>query len=67
MSLLDVSYPLYDGMPKVPVLPDVTVEPWGRIARGSPLNTSKLTLASHSGTHIDAPIHAIEGAALVWD
>lgn len=66
MALVDVSHPLYTGMPKVlPVLPDVRVEPWGRMADGWPLNTSKLELSSHSGTHIDAPINAVEGGKTI--
>lgn len=48
-------------MSKVPVLPEVCVEPVTRLADGKPLNISKYTLASHSGTHIDAPVHAIDG------
>jgi arylformamidase len=33
------------------------------LARGDPANVSRLTLGVHSGTHVDAPIHFIPGAA----
>jgi kynurenine formamidase len=63
--LLDVSHPLTTGMPIVSPLPDVRVEPLLSIKDGKPLNISLLTFASHAGTHIDAPSHAVEGAATI--
>ena len=63
--LIDASHPIATGMPRIPVLPPVLVEPIMRIADGKPLNISLLHLATHAGTHIDAPVHAIEGAATI--
>jgi arylformamidase len=63
--LLDVSQPLHSGMPKAVTLADVRVEPVLRISEGAALDTSELTVPSHAGTHIDAPSHAIAGAATI--
>src|SRR5215212_9160834 len=60
MALVDLSHDIYAGMPQVPILPDVEVSCLFRIAEGKPLNISKLTIASHAGSHIDAPYHAFE-------
>ena len=60
MTLLDVSHPLFTGMPGIPTLPAVDVAPWSEMSQGAPLSTSRVTVSSHSGTHIDAPIHAVE-------
>ena len=57
--LLDVTQTIADGMPCIPVLPDVRIEQVTSIASGRPLNISQLHLATHAGTHIDAPLHAV--------
>jgi len=60
MALVDLSHDIYAGMPQVPILPDVEVSCLFRIAEGKPLNIAKLTIATHAGSHIDAPYHAFE-------
>ncbi|HEY4279487.1 MAG TPA: cyclase family protein [Conexibacter sp.] len=61
-KVVDVSHALWSGMPRIPVLPEVEVCPVMEIAHGAPLNISMLHVATHAGTHIDAPSHAIAGA-----
>jgi arylformamidase len=41
----------------------VRLERVASIADGAPANVSKLDFGVHSGTHVDAPVHFIEGAA----
>lgn len=65
MPFIDVSHALYSGMPGVPSLPPVEIAPLTSLAEGKPLAVSKLTCASHSGTHIDAPAHAVQGAETI--
>ncbi len=60
--LVDVTQPIAAGMPRIHVLPEVRVEPVTQMAAGQPLNISQLHLATHAGTHIDAPVHAVAGA-----
>lgn len=60
MTLIDLSRMIYAGMPKIPILPEVEFHPLMRIADGAPLNISELKMATHIGTHVDAPWHFVE-------
>lgn len=60
--LIDVTQPMFTGMPRVGHLPEPVISSLGRIEDGHPLATSLLSVASHVGTHIDAPSHAFVGA-----
>ncbi|HZU08231.1 MAG TPA: cyclase family protein [Chloroflexota bacterium] len=60
MTLIDLSQDIYDRMPRHPILPEVEVSCLFRIAEGKPLNISQLRIATHAGSHIDAPYHAFE-------
>lgn len=63
--LIDVTVPLSAAVPTFPGDPPFLVEPTHRIAAGEPYNVSRLVLGSHSGTHVDAPFHFLDGAATV--
>jgi len=63
MQLIDISLPIHPGMIIWPRDAGVTIEPVRRIAEGANANTSSLSFGSHTGTHVDAPRHFIEGAA----
>ncbi len=39
--------------------------PLAQISKGSPFNLSLLSLGTHTGTHVDPPVHFIPGAAAV--
>ena len=57
MEMVDLSRIIYDGMPKIPILPDVHVQKFLSLEKGHPLNVTELSLPCHAGTHVDAPIH----------
>jgi arylformamidase len=43
--------------------PPVELTPNQRIADGDDANVSRLALGTHTGTHVDPPVHFVEGAA----
>ena len=59
MEMVDLSHVIYDGMPKIPALPDVHVQKCFSLDKGHPLNVTELSLPCHAGTHVDAPIHIV--------
>jgi len=61
MRQIDVSMPLYSGMPAFPGDPLFDVEPVRSRARGDPYNISRVSMGSHAGTHVDPPIHFVPG------
>jgi len=65
MPLYDVSVPVHPGMPVYPGDPPTKFAFVRRIAHGAEANNSWLSLGSHAGTHIDAPLHFIEDGASV--
>ena len=62
MELLDITVPIREGMVTYPGDPTVRLERVSSIADGALANVSRLDFGVHSGTHIDAPLHFIEGA-----
>lgn len=65
VSFIDVTLPLAPGMPVWPSEPAPQLTPLSSIANGDPANVSRLTLGTHTGTHVDAPRHFIEGGRTV--
>ena len=63
MSLIDVTVPIRNGMPVYDQNPGVRLERARSIADGDTVNISRLELGVHTGTHVDAPVHFIEGGA----
>lgn len=60
---IDVTVPLRaGGFPVFPGDPPFRRELAASIAGGDVCNTSRLECSVHSGTHVDAPLHFIEGA-----
>ncbi len=63
MRIYDISVPIRPGeTPTYPGDPGIEVGSWSAIARGDRANVSVLNFGAHTGTHIDAPSHFIEGA-----
>src|SRR3712207_3654154 len=63
MPLYDISVAIAPGeTPTYPGDPGIEVGAWSAIARGDHANVSVLNFGAHTGTHIDAPSHFIEGA-----
>jgi kynurenine formamidase len=63
MKLIDLSQPLFDGCPNCPVHPAVKMEVTSRHVDDSLDNwhMEQLSFASHTGSHVDAPLHKIPG------
>lgn len=45
--------------------PGPTIEPLRRIAKGDSANVSLISFGDHTGTHVDPPLHFVEGGATV--
>lgn len=65
MPIYDISVPLHPQMPTYPGEPGPQLHPLKLIARGDAANVTALSLGAHTGTHIDAPHHFIDGAASI--
>lgn len=59
---IDVSVPLHSGMVHWPGDPAVRIERVLDMARGDLATVSRLSMGSHTGTHMDAPIHFLRNA-----
>lgn len=59
---IDISLTIRPGMPYWPDNPAVTIEPSQCLAHGDVCNVSKMTIGTHTGTHVDGLNHFIKGA-----
>lgn len=64
MRLIDLSQPIFDGGPNCPAHPPVRSEITSHHDRAA-WQWETLTLASHTGSHLDAPLHKIPGGATI--
>ncbi|MBX4201718.1 cyclase family protein, partial [Candidatus Saccharibacteria bacterium] len=59
MEIIDISLPVYGGMPIYPGTAETVIK---SVKSNSGQNElSELQMTSHAGTHIDAPAHAVDG------
>ena len=65
MPIYDVTVPVSNELPTWPTDPGVEISDYRSFAAGDGVNVSTLNLGAHTGTHVDAPAHFIEGAAKV--
>ncbi len=65
MRIYDVSVRLSETTPTYPGDPGIEIRSWKSLADGDSANVSLLYMGAHSGTHVDAPAHFIEGAGRV--
>jgi len=65
MQVYDVSVPLSANTVTYPGDPGISIKHWLRMANGDQANVSRIDFGLHSGTHVDAPAHFIEGGAKV--
>jgi arylformamidase len=63
VEIIDISVPIRSGMVTYPGDPIVRLERAASIASGDPVNLTRIDFGLHSGTHVDAPVHFIDGAA----
>ena len=62
MNIYDITVPIRSAMPVYEGDPGVKIDPWSAFAKGDSSNVSILNFGAHTGTHVDAPAHFIEGA-----
>ena len=65
MKLYDITTPIRSNMPIYEGDPGVKIEAWSAFAKGNSSNVSMLHLGAHTGTHVDAPAHFIDGACRI--
>jgi len=63
MRYLDISRTVSAGMKKYPTDPSVEIDRFKSLDRGDSCNLNKLTMGSHAGTHVDAPLHMFKKGA----
>ena len=59
----DVSVPVRHGGLVYPGNPPITITAVQSIAAGNTANVSRIDLGSHTATHVDAPLHFVDGGA----
>jgi arylformamidase len=57
MKIYDITMPLSADLPTFPGDPQVLIEPVTRLDRGDAANVSRISMSTHSGTHIDVSRH----------
>lgn len=65
MNIYDITVPISDHVPIYSGDPIATVEAVTEISHGAPANVSKMCFGVHTGTHVDAPNHFIDGCRRV--
>jgi arylformamidase len=61
MQIYDVTVPIRSQMPIYEGDPGVDIQTWSALAKGDSANVSFLHFGAHTGTHVDAPAHFVEG------
>ena len=64
-KFIDVTVPLSAELPTFPGDPPFAIDATHTKGGGDSYNVSRLSLGTHAGTHVDAPLHFIEGGAAV--
>jgi kynurenine formamidase len=66
MRLIDLSQPLFDAAPNCPVHPPVSFKRTGDHDQGG-WRMEEIAMATHTGSHLDAPLHKIAGGKSISD
>lgn len=61
MKIFDVSVTVTPKLPVWPGDPAVSLERIGKIEAGDNANVSRVGMGVHTGTHVDAPVHFLQG------
>jgi arylformamidase len=61
----DITLPIHEGLITYPGNPETRLIPHDRIAAGDPANVTELRFGSHTGTHLDAAHHFVDGGQTV--
>ena len=65
MELIDISVPVWPGMIVWEGDPPFRIDQVASMADGEEYNVTRLDLGTHTGTHLDAPLHFIDGGGTV--
>jgi arylformamidase len=67
--IYDVSVPIANGMPVWPSDPPLQLTSQGHLSRDKThtVQVTRIEMGSHTGTHIDAPFHFVEGGRRLED
>jgi arylformamidase len=65
VRIYDLSVPISVNLPTYPGDPRIEIDDWSSLANGDGANVTALSFGAHTGTHVDAPAHFIEGAKKV--
>lgn len=60
MRIFDVTVPVSETTPIQPGDPRIQVEKLSQLTQGDQANASRIAMGTHSGTHVDAPYHALQ-------
>ena len=60
---IDLTVGIRNEMVHYPGNPGVELRQTQRLDRGDPATVSQLSLGVHTGTHVDAPVHFIQGSS----
>ncbi len=64
---IDITIPLRDNMVRGPGVDPTRITRINDVTKGDPVTMSKMTVISHTGTHIDAPLHFFRGGKSMDD
>jgi len=61
MKIIDITHYITHQMPVYPGNAPVSIKPYAEIAKGASSNLSEVSFGTHTGTHVDAPLHVFDG------
>jgi arylformamidase len=61
MKVRDISVTVSPELPVWPGDPEIVLERYTSIAGGDQVNASRIACSVHVGTHVDAPVHFVDG------
>jgi arylformamidase len=64
-AIHDISLPISARLTTYPGDPPIEIRPHARIQAGDDANVTRLSFGSHTGTHVDAPHHFLDGGRRV--
>jgi len=62
-----LGYPLSPDSPNPPAIPKMELTPFMSLSKGEDANVTAIKVVTHTGTHVDAPCHVIEGGLTLTD
>jgi|YNPMSStandDraft_1061717.scaffolds.fasta_scaffold00486_18 arylformamidase len=65
MKIWDISLTISPNLPTWPGDPKAVIERVSAISDGANANVSRMDMGLHTGTHVDAPLHFIDGSSAV--